>query len=192
VLLAPHVLDWWRNFAPVGNRRSEAGTQGALLRKVPPCFNQLVCFDPRVPHGVERVSGVGGDPRRARVALHGWFQDPWPCVTQGGLVGAHGAEDDINARVTKALVADGELASLGRCTGPLVVQLRCDAGGRVVPSSILASFDSVEPDPAHADDAARPDAARLLILEKVDAVLRALQLPSAPTGSSVTIPLIFE
>lgn len=191
VLLAPHVLDWWRNFAPSGAHRGEAST--SLLHRIPPLFNQLVCFDPRVPHGVDRVSGVGGDPKRARVALHGWFQEPWPCVTAGGLHGIDGAEDEINDRISAALTADGTLEALPRCTGPLVVQLDCDAAGRVVPCAPLrVSFNSLEPDPAHADDPTHPDAARELILTKVEAVLRAVKLPSAPTGSSVTIPFVFE
>ncbi len=44
---------------------------------IPPKFNRLSLFDPRVPHGVVPVHGVH-DPREARIVLHGWFAEPEP------------------------------------------------------------------------------------------------------------------
>jgi Rps23 Pro-64 3,4-dihydroxylase Tpa1-like proline 4-hydroxylase len=44
-----------------------------LLELVPPLFNRLTVFDPRVPHGVPVVEGTR-DPREGRLVLHGWFQ----------------------------------------------------------------------------------------------------------------------
>ena len=44
---------------------------------MPPRFNQLLVFDPRLPHGVRPVEGTR-DPRAARLVLHGWFTQPAP------------------------------------------------------------------------------------------------------------------
>lgn len=38
-------------------------------------LGRCIAFDPRVPHGVNRVSGTQ-DPRKGRLAIHGWFQNP--------------------------------------------------------------------------------------------------------------------
>ena len=48
-----------------------------LVTLVPPHFNQLTVFDPRLPHGVRTVEGTR-DPRRSRLVLHGWFTQPAP------------------------------------------------------------------------------------------------------------------
>ena len=48
-----------------------------LLTLVPPLFNQLTVFDPRMPHGVRVVEGTR-DPCRGRLVLHGWFTQPAP------------------------------------------------------------------------------------------------------------------
>ena len=47
------------------------------VRLIEPKFDRLTVFDPRLPHGVRRVSGTT-DPLQARLVLHGWFTDPQP------------------------------------------------------------------------------------------------------------------
>ena len=47
---------------------------------IPPLFNQLTVFDPRIPHGVRLVEGTH-DPLHARVVLHGWFTQPSPFIS---------------------------------------------------------------------------------------------------------------
>ena len=209
-LLSPHVLDWWRDFNAPSN--AGAGQQGGssmgsqnsssppppLVRRIPPTFNQLLAFDPRVPHSVSQVSGVGGDPRRARVAVHGWFAEPATCVVRGGLVGVSGAEEEVDAAVTNALLSGSGagggngLGELPRCIGPLVVRVVVSPQGTVV-SDPVATFDSLMADPAHAEDSSNPAAGRLSLIAEVDRALRSLQgLPRADEPSLVTIPLIFE
>ena len=49
-----------------------------------------MAFDPRVPHGVNRVIGTN-DPRQARVVIHGWFNAPEVC-----WFGPWGGDDNDN------------------------------------------------------------------------------------------------
>jgi hypothetical protein len=69
-LLAPSTLTHWQTHAA-----GAVVQRPQLTRLVPPRFNQLTVFDPRVPHGVREVRGTR-DPRAARVVLHGWFVEP--------------------------------------------------------------------------------------------------------------------
>lgn len=48
-----------------------------LVERVEPVANRLLVFDPRIPHGVECVSG-SKDLLDARLVLHGWFRPPVP------------------------------------------------------------------------------------------------------------------
>ncbi len=52
---------------------------GDFLKKIEPSFNRLVCFDPRYPHGVARLSGAE-DLLESRLVIHGWFTEPRPMV----------------------------------------------------------------------------------------------------------------
>lgn len=74
LLLKPETLDYWRHF---GERRDFEAD--ALVDRVPPLFNRLTVFDPRVPHGVERVEGAAG-LLDARLVIHGWFVEPRPFI----------------------------------------------------------------------------------------------------------------
>lgn len=70
MLLSPLALDFWGRFEPgaVIQRRE-------LMVDVPARWNQLLVFDPRVPHGVREVRAAR-DPRAARLVLHGWYAEP--------------------------------------------------------------------------------------------------------------------
>ena len=64
------------------SRRNFRGGETRLRRgrgflEVPPLFNQLLVFNPNVPHGVKRVQGTH-DPREARLVINGWFVQPRP------------------------------------------------------------------------------------------------------------------
>ncbi|MGE0617164.1 MAG: 2OG-Fe(II) oxygenase [Bacteriovoracia bacterium] len=88
-LFKPRALAYWPS---LGDPRHEGkGVEKRdLIEKVPPRFNRLFVFDPRVPHGVEPVRGVS-DPRKARLVIHGWFTEPQPYVegslTRGQVAG---------------------------------------------------------------------------------------------------------
>jgi hypothetical protein len=70
VLLKPSGLDYWRELD-----RSRGREMDDLIEHIPPVFNQLTVFDPRIPHGVSRVEG-NWDPMQSRIVVHGWFKEP--------------------------------------------------------------------------------------------------------------------
>jgi hypothetical protein len=74
MLLKDETLDYWKGF---GERR--AFEADAILERVPALFNRLLVFDPRVPHGVEKVHGAQG-LLDARLVIHGWFVEPRPFI----------------------------------------------------------------------------------------------------------------
>lgn len=75
LILKPDLLNYWKSFSYAEDRELNS-----FVQKVAPKFNRLVVFDPRIPHGVTRVSGTM-DPREGRLVLHGWFTDPKPYFT---------------------------------------------------------------------------------------------------------------
>lgn len=79
ILMKPEILEFWKNPAPSG----VAFEEDNILEKVSPLFGRLLVFDPRIPHGVSRVSGTV-NPLEGRVVLHGWFTPPAPFV-EGSL-----------------------------------------------------------------------------------------------------------
>ncbi len=81
ILLKPEVLDYWNELEP--GRDVE---RDQIEQRIAPEFNRLTVFDPRIPHRVERVSGVR-DPREARLVIHGWFTEPQPFI-EGALTRA--------------------------------------------------------------------------------------------------------
>lgn len=93
LLASERLLDYWPRFDP--DSSSEARH---LIDRIPALFNQLCVFDSRLPHGVSVVEGTR-DPLQARVALHGWFQEPEP-VADGSLtlLAAEPAFETLRAR----------------------------------------------------------------------------------------------
>jgi hypothetical protein len=57
--------------------------QKDFFERIEPIENRLTLFDPRYPHGVERVQGAL-ELNQARVVIHGWFTEPRPMV-EGAL-----------------------------------------------------------------------------------------------------------
>ena len=74
LILKPETLDYWSGFDA-----DATVERGSLVELVPPKFNRLTVFDPRLPHGVPVVEGVR-DPSQGRLVLHGWFNEPEPSL----------------------------------------------------------------------------------------------------------------
>jgi hypothetical protein len=78
LLAEPTLLNYWEN------SRTDRGFEFPdFFRAIAPEFNQLLVFDPRIPHGVKRVEGVR-DPRKGRLVVHGWFVESRPFL-EGAL-----------------------------------------------------------------------------------------------------------
>lgn len=165
------VLDYWR---PENLR---CGLEfDDLIEKIPAEFNQLLVFDPRLPHAVERVSGVR-DPLEGRLVIHGWFTKPCPFV-EGSLSKQSNFEwlDEVLFKITEPLA--GEVPVIG-CASFRVKVL---ASGRVSQVKNLA-------DSLHSLDANFP---AKNVLHKISSMLKRARFPSARGGSEMTIPFIFE
>lgn len=67
-----------------------------LYRFIPPTpLGQCIIFDPRVPHGVTPVIG-DQDPRKGRVVIHGWFNEPETCWCGPWGGGHNGNVEDMD------------------------------------------------------------------------------------------------
>ena len=110
LILKPSTLDYWSSFDADATVERES-----LVELVPPRFNRLTVFDPRLPHGVPVVEGVR-DPSQGRLVLHGWFNEPEPSL-RGALAdrncrlnthpttrqGARGEDDDDDDDARRSL-----------------------------------------------------------------------------------------
>jgi len=63
-IMRPQVADLWRSLDATRGMEYDD-----VMLTVPPLFNQLTVFDPRLPHGVRRVHGTS-DPRYGAAALN--------------------------------------------------------------------------------------------------------------------------
>jgi hypothetical protein len=103
-----------------------------LFYKIPQPFNQLTVFDPRYPHGVERVEGVD-DLLKARVVIHGWFTEPRPTIL--------GPLTESKARQGLDLIADHLMRVLGNSqyTGLLTLKLHVNPSGTLTKTQVLCA-----------------------------------------------------
>ena len=178
-------MEYWRTFD---------STKGLLstdiLDKVEPHFNQLVVFDPRLPHGVSRVSGTH-DPGEGRLVLHGWFAEPTPFCT--GALDAH----VVKERLSECLESiNDSLQTMPPAVGTLSIRLHVTPEGNVhsvdwltdtlipVPGAPVLALDGACVEP--------PEDARALILEVIVETIAKLDFPAAEAETQITIPFLFD
>jgi hypothetical protein len=105
---------------------------------IPQRFNQLLVFDDRIPHGVQRIEG-SMDPLAGRIVVHGH-------LSEGGIVveGSLGVEE-LNPSIQHALSETWHRrqAAAPHYHGLLVLRLSIDAEGGQGQCSVL--FDRVLP-----------------------------------------------
>jgi len=127
ILLRHEILEFWKNPAPSGIAFEEDN----IVQKIAPKFGRLLIFDPRIPHGVSRVSGTV-NPLEGRLVIHGWFTPPNPFV-EGSLK---------PKQVEKVLAAfDQNFAPLNDQlgTGTIAYRITIGANGKVKKVQRLAS-----------------------------------------------------
>lgn len=176
----PNFLDYWSRFS------SEQGTEYRdLIEEIPARFNQLLVFDPRIPHGVKRVAGVR-DPREARVAIHGWFTEPRPFV-KGALSRSTPLLRKTEKELDQALAWLSEpLGELGRLHGTVSVRYSIKASGEVGRGSILTNTLL---DLEYAG--ARSPRVRDAISMMVDG-MKTIRFPKARSTSEIIVPYLFR
>lgn len=194
MIMQPEVLDLWRNF--------EAGNAmecGNIIRYIPATpLGRCIAFDPRIPHGVTRMIGTN-DPRRARVVVHGWFNDPEVCwfgPWGGDETTAEAAESlDESLQPLVETLGSGEI---GRVVGYLAARVQIDEDGCV--DHVYAVCDTIQADPEDFrgvigyDEADRPvmeDAVGDIRLNVYEA-LKNLQFGDGPPGRALVVPFAFE
>ena len=169
-LLKPEVLNFWSNF-----RNSRGMELDDISIQIPPHFNALTVFDPRIPHGVRPVHGVH-DPRQGRLVIHGWFVQPRPFIrghlsrnqVDRGLIPLHEAMAD-------------QLAQLEPVTGTLPFRLQIAPNGSVRRVSWMP----------HTLRSAHPEAAAT-ILKTTSDVVKDLKFARVQGATTATVPLIFQ
>mmetsp|Transcript_22074 Transcript_22074/g.32894 ORF Transcript_22074/g.32894 Transcript_22074/m.32894 type:complete len:394 (+) Transcript_22074:65-1246(+) len=184
-LMWPHMVEMWRDFD------DDQGLElQDIMQHIPAEFNRLTIFDPRLPHGVRRVSGTQ-DPRKGRLVLHGWFTEPSPFFIgalteeQASPVLQEGMEGMIE-----------ELSLLPPATGTLCVKIQVSPSGAVEALDWLS--DTVVPRPGAKVPALDgqcvepPEDARFLILEAIWKSFAAIEFPEASGSTNITVPLIFR
>lgn len=198
MLLRPNIMEMWKGF--YGSVGLEAGQ---ILRFIPPTpLGRFIAFDPRVPHGVNRVSGMqgnGNDPRYARVVIHGWYNQPEVCWF--GPWDENSKMQDLQGMLDETLQGIVDIldsGEIGRAVGYLACKLDIDEDGEVV--NVLGVCDTLQADWEDYrgiigyDEADRPvmeDATsdiKLTIYEN----LKNLHFGAGKKGRSIVVPFLFE
>ena len=166
------VLDFWSDFVSV-----RSVEEGDILRAVEPRFGRLVAFDPRLPHGVRRVSGTH-DPREGRLVVHGWFVQPRPFI-EGPL-----GEGELAERVGELTQAIGPwLGGDLPLAGLLSLGVRVGASGATLGARVLSDTTRVP---------AAFEAERRRFVGRLRRAVAAWRFSKQRRPSHVTLPLVFE
>lgn len=179
LLAREKLLDFWPKFAPDGG--NDRGIEFPdLFDAIPPEFNQLTLFDPRLPHGVKEVRGPR-DPLKGRLVIHGWFVEPRPFI-EGGLSGNKKTPkliDEILRPISESLGAYPQLQ------GTLSVRVTVSPAGRPGKQELLTHtlLNSVDP-----SDHTSALAAIQIIAEGIAEA----RFPQSAKSSRLTIPFLFR
>jgi 2OG-Fe(II) oxygenase superfamily len=169
ILLRPSCLNFWRDY-PIG----ESAELMSLIEKIPPLFNQLVVFDPRIPHGVHSVEG-SRDPLDSRLVLHGWFMEP---TLQGrGTIDLEQSRSILDAQLAQLAVI---LEGLGSVAGLLITRINLNLDGSVKSLNILT--DTLV---SSSGDTTAPKRA----LQQITALLYSLKFPPVRNKSWLDVPI---
>lgn len=169
MLATRQLLDYWTTFDP---RRSIEAV--SLVERIPALFNQLCVFDSRYPHGVSTVDGTR-DPVRARVAMHGWFQQPLASC-EGGL--DLDATEDERAKI--AIHWHECQSRLGSFMGHATWRIHIDSSGKA--NDVVLLVENLV-----SAGSGRPRVKELLV--ETEAFIRSLRFARSEVPSSLLLPL---
>jgi hypothetical protein len=177
------LLNFWPAFTR--DRRNERGIEFEdLFDAIPPAFNQLTLFDPRLPHAVKEVRGTR-DPLKGRLVVHGWFVEPRPFVR-----GALAAKPALHRKTGEILDAvleplSRELGEFAAIQGTAAIRVDISPSGRPGRQELLCHtlINSAKP-----TDLKLP----LAVLRHIAETLDAAEFPRAAGKSAITIPFLFR
>lgn len=177
LILKDKTLNYWQNFDESQDYEYES-----YVDRIPSKMNQLIVFDPRIPHGVSEVKGTR-DPLKSRLVIHGWFVNPRPYVI-GGLK---------TAQVQKGLDSffnhlNSFLKDIDVLHGTVSVRLHIDKIGTVrsfkfLTQTLVAKQMSLNTH--HRNDVN-------YFLKELKKLLMKTQFSVCKEDSHITIPLIFK
>jgi hypothetical protein len=178
LLVRDEVLDFWEDFASV-----RGVEERELIRAIEPRMNRLTVFDPRIPHGVRRVSGTH-DPREGRLVVHGWFVQPRPFVV--GPLRTRALEENI-LHLTDRFGGYLQRASSGPdylpIAGLVSFAFEVNRAGRVRDVRVLSDTTRVP---------LAEERGRRRVVAQIKKDLAAWRFPSQRGPSRVTLPFVFE
>lgn len=175
MMIRPEILSLWSQGVPQGQAFEEA----EIVERIPSQHGRLLIFDPRIPHGVSRLSGTL-DPRAGRLVVHGWFTQPSPFVD--GPLSPDAAEQSLAAfdPVLAKEFKDGFDSS-----GTIAFRAHIQPTGRVSKVTTLAS-SLISPQP----ETVKTETKRLVTL--VTKHFKGWKFPKGKKVSTLTLPLAFE
>lgn len=171
LLLKEEILSYWNPF-----RAQASGLENEqIFKQVPPLFNRLTVFDPRIPHGVKRVSGVH-NVCQGRLVIHGWFVNPKPII-EGPLPFSYlsGALNDLQEHLGK------QFTNQVAIDGLLSIRFAVSKSGSVAKVHVLSNTIRSE-DPT----------AEKLLVKQICAYFQSGSFGKQRAGSVVTVPFTFE
>jgi hypothetical protein len=176
ILLKDEILSYWQNQA-ASSSGAKGLERGDVVLEVPPLFNRLTVFDPRIPHGVREVRGPR-DVLEGRLVIHGWFVQPRPFI-EGPLPTRHlqSAIDDLSGSLNELFSQGLEVSGLAS------FRLKVNAMGRVAAAQVLAN--SLR----HPAGDVRIEKA---LLKHISEFLKDLSFGRQKAASMVTLPIVFE
>jgi len=142
VLLRSNILDYWRSFDDKRGLETPS-----IMRFLPPTFGRCIAFDPRIPHGVNKVCG-SNDPRHSRIAIHGWFAAPETTFFDDLEEESESKAEALEAldEALKPLIEALGTGEIGRVVGFLAVKVDFDEKSGSA-SQVTAVCDTLVADP---------------------------------------------
>ncbi len=145
-----------------------------LFTRIAPKFNQLTLFDPRYPHGVDRVNGVE-DVLDSRLVIHGWFTEPRPMLEGSLSVKKVSLGMDELAESISAILAPTSYRGL------LTVRFKIEKNGSIGNITVLTS---------HLVDALGNTIPKTLLKKSLK--VSHVRFPSASSTTIITLPLQYN
>ncbi|MGE3758691.1 MAG: 2OG-Fe(II) oxygenase [Pseudobdellovibrionaceae bacterium] len=171
VLLKDSVLSYWQNSLSQRGLDKED-----LFQEIPPLFNRLLVFDPRIPHGVRETRGTM-DPAEGRLVIHGWFVQPRPFIE--GPLSTKSLEKSLS------IISDDlrfVIAKDSYLQGTIAFRFQVTPSGKTKNVTTLSNTLQSPLDPK----------TYLKIQRVVTGTLEKLSFSKNKKASWVTLPLVFE
>lgn len=181
LISTPRLLNYWQTL-PNTDRGFEFDD---FFNPVAPEFNQLLVFDPRLPHGVKRVEGVR-EPTLGRLVVHGWFTEPVPFID-----GSLSANDKVFRTAESVLSQSLENLyktwnSQQALHGTFTVRMKINPQGKTSKPTILSNTLINR----HAITTSTQEVRK--ILNQIETEFKKMTFPITRGSSLLTVPFLFR